>query len=316
MAERITVRGEVSGTLYVFCRKLELTGAVGGALIVAETSRIEGTIRGDAYLIGDDVALTSTARVLGDVIAIGNALVIEGSVARDVYMNGDQLDLRGAVGRNVGSHWLEELVLRDGASVGGDVDVLLEQDGAVERAPGARIAGEVRTGEIASPREHYLDHYRSWRFYAATLLWFTAALLFGLLVHRISPILFRNTIASGSDLLRTLATGFVTLVVMPVAIIAAALTIVGIPAAVSALFLYVIALYTADLVVGAWLGSLLAPPADGSLFAFGKSFAMGLAILTGVSLVPFLGPAVSVVALLLGFGLLTARSMEALASSR
>ena len=64
--------------------------------------------------------------------------------------------------------------------------------------------------------------------------------------------------------------------------------------------------------VGAWLGRLLAPPADDSLFEFGKSLAVGLAILTAVSLVPFLGPPVGVVALLLGLGLLSARAREAL----
>ena len=312
MAERITVRGEVTGTLYVFCRELELTGTVGGAIVVAETTRIEGTIRGAAYLIGENVALTSTARALGDVTAIGNALVLEGSVGRDLYMIGDRLDLRGQVGRNVNSHWLEQIVLRDGASVGGDVDVWLEQGRSVERAPGARVGGEVRTSEIPSRREHYLDHYRSWRFYAVTLLWFTAAFLFGLFVYRIAPAVFRNRIENGSDLGRALLTGFVVLVVMPVAILAAALTIVGIPAAVATLFLFIVGLYTADLVVGAWLGGLLAPPASRSLFAFGKSLAVGLAILTAASLVPFLGPAVGVVVLLLGLGLLTARAREAL----
>src|SRR6185503_4424653 len=149
-----------------------------------------------------------------------------------------------------------------------------------------------------------LDHYKSWRFYAYHLAWFTAAFLFGLIVHRIAPVCFRGTVASGSHLLRMLATGFVVLVVLPVAMIASALTIVGIPTAIAALFAYILALYTADLVVGAWLGRLLVPPADESLFEFGKSLAAGLAVMTVVSIVPFLGPPAGVVALLLGLGLI------------
>jgi hypothetical protein len=100
--------------------------------------------------------------------------------------------------------------------------------------------------------------------------------------------------------------------VMPVAMIAAALTIVGIPLAIAALFLYILVLYTADLAVGAWLGRLLVPPADESLFEFGKSLAAGLAILSAVALMPFLGPAAGVVALLLGLGLLAKRGRAAL----
>jgi hypothetical protein len=285
---------------------------VGGAIVVADTSRIEGTVRGRSYVLGDDVALTSTARAHSDVTVIGNELVVEGAVGRDLYMNGDRLDVRGEVGRNVRSHWLEQIVLRDGANVNGDVDVRLVQGSAVERAPGARVGGEVRAAEVARPHEHYLDHYRSWRFYAVTLLWFTAAFLFGLIAHWLAPAVFRNRIANGPELLRALATGFVVLVVAPVAIVAAALTIVGIPVALAALFLYLVALYTADLVVGAWLGGLLAPRASDSPLAFGRSLAVGLAVLTAVTLVPFLGPAVSVVVMLLGLGLLAARAREAL----
>ena len=64
--------------------------------------------------------------------------------------------------------------------------------------------------------------------------------------------------------------------------------------------------------VGAWLGRLLAPPADESLFAFGRSFAIGLAIVTAITLVPFLGPPVGFVAMLLGLGLLAERARAAL----
>ena len=313
MAERVTVRGQVSGSLYVFCRELEITGTVGGAVhAIAEDTRIEGTVRGGAYALVESLTLTSTSRMQGDVGAISEEVVVEGSVARDLYVDGDRLDLRGAVGRNVSSHWLDELTLRDSARVGGNVDVRLPEGHAIERAPGARVEGEVRAGVLESPREHYLDHYRNGRFYAYHLLWFTAAFVFGLIVYRISPVIFRGAIANGSHLLRTLATGFVVLVVLPIAMVAAALTIVGIPTAIAALFAYILALYTADLVVGAWLGGMLIPPADDSLFEFGKSLAAGLAVMTAVSIVPFLGPPAGVVALLLGLGLLTERARAAL----
>jgi cytoskeletal protein CcmA (bactofilin family) len=313
MAERITVRGQISGSLYVFCRELEITGTVGGAVhAIAESTRVEGTVRGGVYALVENLTFTSTARAQGDVGAITENAVIEGSVARDLYINGDRLDLRGAVGRHVSSHWLEELTLRDGARVGGDVDVRLPEGRTIERAAGARVDGEVRAGVIESPREHYLDHYRSGHFYVYHLLWFTAAFLFGLVSHRFAPAVFRGRIASGSDLLRTLATGFVTLVVVPVAMVAAALTIVGIPLAIAALFIYLILLYTADLAVAAWLGGLLAPPADDSLFEFGKSLAVGLAIMAAISLVPFVVLPAGLVALLLGLGLLTDRGRAAL----
>jgi cytoskeletal protein CcmA (bactofilin family) len=312
-AERVSVRGEVTGSIYVFCRDLDITGSVGGAVhAIAETSRIDGTIRQPVYIASEDFALTANGRLLSDAHLFVDAGVIEGEVRRDVMAAAERLDLRGQVGRDVESPWIEEIYLRDGSHVGGDVHVRLEEGRSIERSPGARVDGEVKSSPRESRREHYLEHYRDWRFYAGHLAWFAAAFVFGLIVYWIAPVIFRGAIADGSQLLRTLVTGFVVLIVLPIAMIAAALTIVGIPTAIAALFAYILALYTADLVVGAWLGRLLVPPADDSLFEFGKSLAVGFAVLSAVSLVPFLGPAAGVVALLLGLGLLTERARTAL----
>ncbi|MGH7336181.1 MAG: hypothetical protein ACREI7_01265, partial [Myxococcota bacterium] len=312
-AEHVTVRGEITGSVYVFCRDLDITGSVGGALhAMAETSRIDGTIRQRVYAASEDFALTRNGRLQSDAHLFVDSGVIEGAVRRDVLVAAERLDLRGEVGRNVQAPWIEQIYLRDGAHVGGDVEVRLEEGRSVEQAAGARVDGEVRSIPRQSRREHYLDHYRSWRFYAGHLLYFAAAFVIGLIAYRNGTVIFRGTIATGGELLRALGLGFVVLVVAPIAMIAAALTIIGIPTAVLALFLYIVALYTSDLVVGAWLGRLVAPPADESLVAFGRSFAAGLAILTAVSIVPFLGPAVGVVVMLLGLGLLTGRARAAL----
>ena len=312
-AERVTVRGEVTGSLYVFCRDLEITGRVGGAVhAIAESIRVEGELGGRVYAMGEDFTLSRTGRAKSDVNLFAESAVIEGGVGRDLQVGAERLDLSGEVGRNVHAHWLDELTLRDEAHVRGDVEVRLEEGREVERAPGARVDGEVRAEVRAMPHGSYLDHYKRWRFYAFHLLWFAAAFLFGLVAWWLGPVVFRGDVRTGRELLRALVLGFAVLVTTPVGIIAAALTIVGIPLAVLALFLYLTALYTADLVVGAWLGRLVAAPTDDGLLAFGRSFAIGLAILTVVGLVPFVGPAIGIVAMLLGLGLLTARAREAL----
>jgi hypothetical protein len=212
----------------------------------------------------------------------------------------------------VSSHWLEELTLRDGSASGGNVDVPAAEGRAIERAAGARVDGEVPSGVLPSPREHYLDHYRSWRFYAYHLPGSPRRScsacrpparpgdLPRLDRERLAaPALARRRLrrargdADRDDRRRARRSW-------------------AFPIAIAALFLYILALYTADLAVGAWLGGLLVPPADDSLFEFGKSLAAGLAIMTVVSIVPFLGPPAGVVALLLGLGLLSERARAAL----
>ena len=312
-SERVAIRGEVTGSLYVFCRDLEITGKVGGAVhAIAESTRVEGEIGGAVYAVGEDFTLSRTSRAKSDVNLFAEDAVLEGPVGRDAHIAGERLDVSGEVGRNVHGLWLDELSLRDTAHVRGNVEVRLEEGREIDRAAGARVDGEVRAEQRLRPREHYLDHYRSWRFYAVNLLWYAAAFLFGLFVYWVGPVVFRGAVRTGPELFRALGLGLVVLVMGPVAAVVAALTVVGLPMAVLLVFLYIVALYTADVVVGAWLGRWLAPPADASLLSFGKSFALGLAILYVVALVPFLGPAIGLVALLLGLGLLTARAREAL----
>ena len=89
----------------------------------------------------------------------------------------------------------------------------MEEGRSVERASGARVDGEVRSSVRESEHEHYLYHYRSWRFYLVHLLWFAAAFVFGLIAYRIGPAVFRGTIATSGALFRTLVLGFVVLVV-------------------------------------------------------------------------------------------------------
>jgi cytoskeletal protein CcmA (bactofilin family) len=315
-AERVTIRGEVTGSLYVFCRDLEITGKVAGAVhAISESTRVEGEIGGRVYASGEDFTLSRTSWAKSDVNLFAEDVVVEGSVGRDIHIAGDRLDVGGEVGRHIHALWLDELTLRDAAHVHGDVDVRLTEGRDLDRAPGARVEGEVRAEEGHMARDHYLSHYQSWRFYAIQLLWFASAFLFGLLVYLIGPRMFRGSIDTSGDLFRTLGLGFVVLVTVPVAIIAAALTIIGIPVAVSALFLYIVALYGADLAIAAWLGRVIAAPADDSLLAFGRSFGLGLAILAIIGMVPFLGPPIGFVALLLGLGLIAARAWEALGYS-
>ena len=64
---------------------------------------------------------------------------------------------------------------------------------------------------------------------------------------------------------------------------------------------------TAEIVVGAWLGRMLWPPLDETLFGFGRSLFAGLTVLTVVGHIPFLGPPVIIVATLIGAGMLYER---------
>ncbi len=312
-AERVTIRGEVTGSIYVFCRDLEITGKVGGSVhAISESTRVEGGIGGGVYTTGEDITFSRTSQTQGDVAVFVEDVVVEGRIGRDLHVAADRLDVAGEIGRHIHGLWVDEITLRDDAHIRGNIEVRIAPGDEIVRAPGATVGGEVRAEEREIVRERYLDHYTNWRFYAGHLLWFASAFLFGLLAYTIVPRIFRGTIDTSSDLFRTLGLGFVVLVVGPVAVVAAALTIIGIPVAILGLFLFIVALYTADLAVSTWLGRWLAPPENETLVAFGKSFGLGLLLLNLTAMIPFLGPPIGFVAMLLGLGLLTTNAREAL----
>ena len=309
--ERVTVRGEVTGSLYVFTRELEVTGKVGGGVhVLGERARVEGSVENSIFAFAEEFTMAATGRAARDVNLFADSSVLDGEVARDLNAVGDRLDLRGRVGRNVHGHRIRELELRDGARVEGDVIVSLEDDREVRPSPGAFVGGEFRAEPSERLREHYLQHYRSWRFYLLNALWIAAAFVFGLVAYQLAPSLFRGEVVTGADLARTLGLGVVALVITPLAMLAAALTVVGLPLAVALLFAYLVTLYLADLVVAAWVGRLLLPPPDEGTLAFGRSLGAGLLLVGGVSMVPFLGPAVGLVVMLLGLGLISAQARD------
>jgi hypothetical protein len=78
-------------------------------------------------------------------------------------------------------------------------------------------------------------------------------------------------------------------------------TIVGIGVGITALFLYVIALYAAQVFVGSWLGDKILGESHGIASTIGR-LALGLAIIHAVKLVPYLHVFVAAVVVVWGMG--------------
>ena len=129
----------------------------------------------------------------------------------------------------------------------------------------------MRTHESASARERYLAGYKNPTVWALHAVGLVAAFLFGLLIHILAPGLLHADLSTTRQLFSALGWGFVALLLTPIALLALALTLVGIPGALFGFFAYVTAVYLAEIVVAAWLGRLVLPPRDASLLGFARS---------------------------------------------
>ncbi len=79
------------------------------------------------------------------------------------------------------------------------------------------------------------------------------------------------------------------------------ITIVGLGVGISALLLWLIAIYAAQVLVGAWLGEKVLGASAGVGAALGR-LALGLAILRVLGMLPYLGWWISFVAVIWGIG--------------
>lgn len=159
-------------------------------------------------------------------------------------------------------HELKKVQIADGATIGGTRDIQLR----------------VRESHFTRPR-----------FYFYQAVWLAAAMLVGWLALVLFPgFVHASTLAVGAGW-RSFGLGIAVLAGVPVAIILAAITLVGLPAALMLLALYLPAIYLTKIWVGAFLGQALVKPAAATTGDWLLRLLVGLLILTIVRYIPYLG---------------------------
>ena len=104
----------------------------------------------------------------------------------------------------------------------------------------------------------------------------------------------------------SLLTGFILLVVVPVAAILVALTIVGIPLSIVVGLLYLATLYPGQIFPALWLGNLILRPLWRAAPPAYLAMTIGVILFAAVVAIPFAGWLIRLVAMLVGFGALWA----------
>ncbi len=308
-AERFTLRGTITGNLYAIGREVEIDGVVEGSIIsVGERVRLGGRADGAVILVGQRVDVSDEARIARDLTLIGEGVQIAGKAARDVTFIGDWLEVRAEIGRNLHALSAERISLLDEARVGGGVRARLwGRYDELEQAPGASVMGEVLVSKDSIVREHYLSHYREPGLYIFVLVSAAAAFVFGLLVYLIDPRLFEADMPDARGFGRSLGIGFILILAGPVALFLIGLTVVGLPIAILGLFVLIASVYTSFVIVAGLVGHAVLKPSGPGLGAFAPSLLVGVLIVGVLAALPFVGPAIRILAVLFGLGCLFER---------
>jgi hypothetical protein len=243
-------------------------------------------------VVNGDITVESGETVEGVFIAHGDAR-IAGRVDGDVVVAAGDVLLRGRVDGNLITISGRARLL-PGASVGGD---LTYGDEPPRVAPAATVSGSIQ-------EEDWSDSIDFLPFVGAFVFWLAVGVssaVLGILLLLIAPRAADAVFERARDRIGpVIAIGIAIFIVLPIAAVLAAITLVGLPLAVG-IGLALLPLAAIAYVAAAWaLGrAIVKPPRERIL-----SFLAGLAILRAAALIPILGLLVSFAAVIVGLGLL------------
>ncbi|KPJ59195.1 MAG: hypothetical protein AMJ46_12235 [Latescibacteria bacterium DG_63] len=250
-----------------------------------------------------DINLSGT--ILGELgLAVGSAR-IDGAVGGDIRGTADVATIANKVGGDVKLR-VSSLTLRPEADIQGDLVYTSEEEAVIHA--GAHVAGST-SHNLPEPDEGKKECFLS-SFLCGTgwtVLRFFMALLTGIIMILLAP----KWVASTADFIRTrpgpsVGWGLVILVVVPIVILVACITVIGIPIGLIGLALYLAAVYVCQVPVSLFVGKLIvgrfrSVESRGIMIA---ALALGLIIVRLLRLVPYLGFLVGLAVLLFGMGAL------------
>ena len=276
-----TIRGRIHGSIRAAGGEVHVLGIVDrNATIAAGSITLDSTadIARNAYFVGGNIWVNGTVR--GYLLASAGNVTLNGTIARDVEVRGDEL--------HIGPH----------AVITGNLRYRVPA-GKVHIDRAARISGTV-TALPASTRWSL----NRW-------LWTLGFLVVGAVIIFLIPRFAEE--AAAIIPLRPVRSGLVGLgwfILVPLGIVIAAVTVIGIPLAIVTALLYGVVVYLSTVPFAIWLGRLVL----GARKRAGRqgvllSFLVGGIVVLAVQLIPVIGPILSLIAACFGLGAIMLRTL-------
>jgi cytoskeletal protein CcmA (bactofilin family) len=270
----VDINGHIKGDAIVFAQSVRVTGQVDGNVrSFANNITITGTVARNVLTFDEVVNLDSAGKVGGSMTVFAQSLGLDGKVGRDILAMDDHTSISGVVDGDVRAKG-RSMSIASSAIIGGAVR--FEGDNPASVASGAKLASPVEFTKAEHKSKYTQGHYYIWR-----VIWTAAFVLFGLVLFLLMPKFAEETVNAGKLIGAPVGLGVLVFFGVPIAAVIACITVVGIPLAVLTFGLWILALFTAEIVVGAVVGSWILGKPNDTWSLIGR-MAVGLCIVRAI----------------------------------
>jgi len=308
----VTVQGRVAEDVLAAGGEVLIDAAIGDDLRVAGGDVIvRGSVAGDVNAAGGKLSLARGLTIGKRLMAAGGEVDIDAEVGGNAMIGGAEVRLGGTFRGDVDVAG-EDIVVLPGAHIVGDFTYRSLREADID--PDARI-----DGDITFIRSDATDSIFGGAFAgvgAGTFVFLVGLIVLGAIHLLLFPNVARAVTRDMRDRPgRALAIGAAVFIGMPVLALLLAISFIGFPVTIFIAGVFLAGLFAAYLSAALMIGQLLARAvrrsAEFDFWPRVAALAVGLLVLSVAGLIPFLGPLITIAALMLGLGALVVQISRA-----
>lgn len=293
--------GLILGSLNAAAQDLDILGEVKGSVRgFAQNININGKLDRNLLAFGYAVDIKPGAEIEKDITVFCGKMTLDGTLRGNLKGGVGELIISGVINGDV-SIEAEKITLMPTARILGDFKYKSKKEAKIES--GAQVSGETVWTKLEE-KEKKTKSIFTGQSLIPEMLFLLALMVTGIVLTLIfKKNAYQAKQAVGGSFLKSLGLGFVFMVCIPIAMIILLITVIGIPIAIIAFFVYAILIYIAKIPVAAFVGEKI-------IRALGKqgepsliwSMLLGLVVLTLLLNIPYLEWPAYFVVLFTGFG--------------
>jgi cytoskeletal protein CcmA (bactofilin family) len=310
--QSVRIKGTVDGDVYAFAEEVDVSGQIMGDLICfAKSVHVSGKIDGNIRSMNNNLTITGSVGrsvttfnelfTLDGNGEIGHSLTLfassgslDGKVDRDFVGFFAHATLSGFIGGSARMKG-ESLNINSGAQIDGKSTFEGDKPAIVSSDAKLAFPLEFKQAVHRSDASHGIGYY-IWR-----IIFAAAYILFGLVLFSVMPKFANDVVDAGENIGASFGLGVLVLPGVFIAAVLACILIVGLFVGISTFLLWLLALMSAEIVVGTIIGRWIMGRTS-ELWPMVGRMAVGVLLLTVLTHIPWLGGWARVAVVLWGMG--------------